>query len=80
MRHPRGNFLNDRDYREYLENEVDRLLAKNMQLLESLAFYADESEWDDFCHDERMSYCDRNLGTKLGDDLGKTARDAIKDA
>ncbi len=47
---------------------------REARLVDALRFYASQDEWDDFRSDAGQEYCGRNTGSKLGDDLGETAR------
>lgn len=58
-------------------DEIQSLRQRVERLEGALRFYADLDDWEDFRADEAASAFDRDTGSKLGDDMGKTARAAL---
>lgn len=56
---------------------IVRAVNSHEQLVAALRFYANAKDWEDFSFDEMGAYCDRNEGSKLGNDFGEIARAAL---
>jgi len=60
--------------------EIESLTTEMDRLREALEFYSNQKDWDEYEYDVIDQVYDRNVGSKLGHDAGKIARETLKGA